>query len=667
MAISLNVDIREVDYSPDRGTETLRVIATVTTTGETYNTTGNASGYMALDIMGSVLDAKNASFTCSFGRNTTTEIFNQVYTVNRGTSATAAAKVTLTTGTSAGTISKVVERTLMSSGNNIEILGLSTSSNNYMDSTYTVRLAYPLFATRADVYVQSFGTLPAGGRTIATDTTSSDIPWTPTTAQFAPYCTDSQSATCTVRVDFKRSDGSKVSSFDASFLLVVPQSVRPTVTTYLEDATGILDDYGVITPTSDVTVVAEATALYGASISSVYLMTNGVRYDLSHESGNRYTWHIGTSRPFIADSYEARALDSRGRTGYSSTTDVDVGTDGTVLVDRVTAKRVTGSSEDLNSSTVQVSVIYYLYGTNQSSLSGTMTISYRRVGSSSWSSAGSASVSGGAGKTYTRTLTNLSSTYSWEIQAQLTSGGKTSRATFVLSTGAPIMDFATGGKAISMWGVADTGWDGFDLNGALTIRDSIYTGLGDSRYEAASIDQSNGRLVFENHTGMANAMWHQLQLSNGSLFNFARMSADDQLEFNWPTGGIRGSMWKRLWTGTWSSGQSSSITDLQKYNLLILVAGGSWTGQRVPVWRHPAYSSSGDFESQKYSWGGAGAATYHGSVGSSVESYLLLSSLSGSDNRLNANSYSPITVYSLRSGVYVGFGEAPVTEIWGVI
>lgn len=685
MAISLSVDIREVDYNEATGKQMLTVIASVTTSGQTYNTTGTAGGTVKVDITGTVSDTESRTFTCSFGQNTTTQILSQSFTMDRGAEATARATVTLNTGVSAGTITKTATRTLMSSGNNIEIVGLSTS-NNYMDQAYTVKLAYPQLAATADVYVQSFGTLPAGGRTIATGTTATDISWTPTTAQFAPYCTDSQSAICTVRVDFKTSGGVKISTFDATFRLVVPQSVRPTVSSVsISDSSGNYEDYGIITPDSVITVTASASTQYGATITLVQARLGSSSYGETitlAQSGSTWTGTFDSVPTAISSpQLTVTASDSRGRSG-TYTQGMSTGSSSELYfnVGLTKALRYANGAEDTESTTVRVEAHYTSKYPGGGARTATLTTRYRRVGVTSWTTYSTLSVSGGS-QAQIVTIRGLSTSYSWEVQLTLSAGGETATWSTTIATGSPILDFAAGGKAVQMWGVAQSDEDGFTVNRKATFKDdTVISGnmrrlVNGAERSFLTTNWDTGRPVITEHTALLAGQWLQGQMVSSGMpgfegedddttiyeqaINLIRLTEDGTVELNWTDGGIRGTAWKQLWTGTWSRGSTSYMYDLPRYNLIVFVLGGSLAGQRLPLWRHPRQAN------QATSWAGAGGVTYFGSGG--IAGVLVASVAGNGDYRLNASDY-PVRIYWLNpSSTSITSQGSPVSEIWGVL
>jgi uncharacterized repeat protein (TIGR02543 family) len=81
--------------------------------------------------------------------------------------------------------------------------------------------------------------------------------------------------------------------------------------------------------------------------------------------------------------------------------------------------------------------------------------------------------------------------------------------------------------------------------------------------------RSDGRPVITNDLGLANNVPLQAQLMSGVFADILRMNESDQVELNWTTGGIRGRVYKTLWTGTWSSG-SITVPELPYYNVFLV-------------------------------------------------------------------------------------------------
>lgn len=81
--------------------------------------------------------------------------------------------------------------------------------------------------------------------------------------------------------------------------------------------------------------------------------------------------------------------------------------------------------------------------------------------------------------------------------------------------------------------------------------------------------RSDGRPVITNDLGLLNNVPLQAQLMSGVFADILRMNESDQVELNWTTGGMRGRVYKTLWTGTWSSG-SITVPELPYYNVFLV-------------------------------------------------------------------------------------------------
>ena len=75
----------------------------------------------------------------------------------------------------------------------------------------------------------------------------------------------------------------------------------------------------------------------------------------------------------------------------------------------------------------------------------------------------------------------------------------------------------------------------------------------------------SNRILVSNHMALGNGIFLQGQTSSGSFSNILGMNSSNQVELSWTSGGLKGRVFKKLWSGTWSSG-SITISDLPYYN-----------------------------------------------------------------------------------------------------
>lgn len=148
----------------------------------------------------------------------------------------------------------------------------------------------------------------------------------------------------------------------------------------------------------------------------------------------------------------------------------------------------------------------------------------------------------------------------------------------LLPTGYFVLDFKNGGSGLAI-GEAATD-DGLSVNmesrfkKEVTFEEMMNAAEGsfNGPFSTPWIKtNSNGRPVFINHVGMNNELWLQLATAGNTAFtNFARMNADNQVEINWTSGGLKGRVMKELWTGTLTKGGSITVSEIPYYNFVAL-------------------------------------------------------------------------------------------------
>ena len=111
MSTSLSVSVTESSYSIANNTSTVKIVVKVTTSGASYNQSGTAK--LTVKLNG---DTKASNRTVSFGKNKTTTIFTNSYTIAHNADGTKSVpwSVKLVTGISAGTLTKSGTKTLTS-------------------------------------------------------------------------------------------------------------------------------------------------------------------------------------------------------------------------------------------------------------------------------------------------------------------------------------------------------------------------------------------------------------------------------------------------------------------------------------------------------------------------------------------------------------------------
>lgn len=133
------------------------------------------------------------------------------------------------------------------------------------------------------------------------------------------------------------------------------------------------------------------------------------------------------------------------------------------------------------------------------------------------------------------------------------------------------IDFLGGGGGVAIGKPASN--KGFEIAYDTLIEKNLKFTL-DSILSANDIEFlkfiSSGIPIFSNHFGIENGKYIQGEQSSGSLTNIIGMNTSNQVELNWTTGGLKGRVMKEIWSGTWSSGTLSGLTELPYYNILAI-------------------------------------------------------------------------------------------------
>lgn len=473
MAVSLSVDIRHTGTSQTNRTATATVTATVTTTGSSYNNYGPSGTYSLSVGYGSIQSptTTEGTFSHNIPANSTTVIYQQNVTVKYDDSGKASliASIRFDTGISAGVIRRQATFRFpdidATSNGSLGVIGLSSAGDNHLDQSYTVQLVLPNVAGTStigySVVVQSFGTLPAGGRTVGSGTGSPgqriNIPWTPTSAQYEQYIENQTSDTCTLRATFSSDTGVYFGSVETSFTLALADGYEPEIgAVTITDSSGMYESTGVLVPgTSDLTIATTATAQGGATIESVRLSFAGRAIAMTNSSGSTWTADYGIYSAVAGTTTGyVRATDSRG---LQTVKYFSASTEYAVPPSFTTAKayryNTSTGEEDDESTTVRLEYAVTTQGVGSVASGGTLAIRYRVTGSSSWTSVATLSMTSSPYSGY-RNVTGLAVENSYDFEFTATDrSGQSTTATITVGTAAPIMDFLED-KVIAMFGVA---------------------------------------------------------------------------------------------------------------------------------------------------------------------------------------------------------------------
>ena len=157
--------------------------------------------------------------------------------------------------------------------------------------------------------------------------------------------------------------------------------------------------------------------------------------------------------------------------------------------------------------------------------------------------------------------------YAWDITIHIKDAIDEEDFSVDLPSAKYLMDFKEGGTGIAIGETAT--YDGFAVNMPSIFRKQVDV---DGPFGTTWIrTNSNGIPSFNNHVGLDNEYWLQGALAgNTSFVNLLRVNASGQVELNWTSGGLKGRVFKQLWTGTLSAGGKVTISDLAYYNVFVL-------------------------------------------------------------------------------------------------
>lgn len=678
MAVSMTVEVvnDSVQVAARRAQYWLR--AYVTTSGQSYNDNQCAGSWQVKETRGANAGrTTNGDFTHSIPQNQKTRVLDVYKTIDYDDlgNASVTASVTFSTGISAGTITRSVSFDFPSiapkHNGSVKVQGVG-ASGNYMDSDLSVLVGIPDVqgtggSVGYDVYVASFGTMPRRGRVIGTGTASPGqfvtLPWTPTEAQYAQYLTTAETGTCTVQADFT-ANGVIFDSDTDSFPLSIKSGNEPTIgTVQIEDDSGAYEEYGVAVPgRSELTLSVSVTPNSLVDIRTVRYNVYGRSGSMSNTSGN--TWSVSGISPSSASDGSGwiRAEDTRGLSATKYFTIPTQSAEAPTIGEcRAYRYNTSTGQEDDESTTIRVE-----YNVGASSLgsvaaSGTVTVKYTRSGTSSWTTAATRSFSSTSSSGYVN-ISNCSTSYGYSVQLTIeASNGLSSIQVFEVGTATPIMDFYED-SGVAFWGVANQ--SGLVVNKNEYLDGGLYMKTGGGTWQQVIRNNQQVDTVstvypeFDNGLLVRSPEWLAFTNAGGqAIFEFARLNGSNEIELNWPMGGLQGTAMKQIWSGSWSSG-SISVSQIGYYSLFIIFCGGNLAGHRILATRLPSQTQSGSSSGTIYGIGGTGTG--------SIATYVYGVSLTLSGTSLSTSGAPVGGFYMSTSGTYTRV-TAPITSIWGVL
>lgn len=145
-----------------------------------------------------------------------------------------------------------------------------------------------------------------------------------------------------------------------------------------------------------------------------------------------------------------------------------------------------------------------------------------------------------------------------------------------------IIDVSNGGTGLAFFGIAKP--NGVSVGKPLVLTGNRTISVEDSNgsFIPIIVGREDGRPTIANHVALANGVYLQGGTTTGSFSNILRMNESNQVELNWTSGGLKGRVFKQIWSGSWSSG-TITIPDLPYYNMYRLDISGVSTGMTAFV------------------------------------------------------------------------------------
>jgi hypothetical protein len=299
--------------------------------------------------------------------------------------------------------------------------------------------------------------------TIATNTSSTSVSWTPPADTMGPEIPDSYTGVGTITCT-SYSGSTQVGRASATFTAYVPDDAFPTISSVsiAEATSGVAKQFGCyVQNKSTLSVSFSASGAYGSTIKRSWVTVLGVTY-----SGTSITTGVLTSTG--TNGYvqvEIHTEDSRGCIAGSSTP-VKVVAYSNPAITAFSVQRCNSSgTADSNGSYAKLTYSYSVSSVNSKNTCS-MKIQYKRSTASSWAGTLTSGASYSASTSVVPTTT-LSSDYQWDIMITVADYFTSTSYTAILPSAAVIMDFlASGngmaiGKTAEVDGALEVGWNAY--------------------------------------------------------------------------------------------------------------------------------------------------------------------------------------------------------------
>lgn len=392
-----------------------------------------------------------------------------------------------------------------------------------------------------------------------------------------------------------------------TFIATVPDNIVPSIGD-ISWRDGLLHGYpgdGVIDAfvqrISNVEAWAPATANYGAWISKI-MATYGPLSSSIGTSGGASAVSATSENPLelgvINDSGDLELKitveDSRKRRFTKSVT-LKTAQYEYPLVTSVNVERwnTTDNKADDESTTVRVRAAGTLYDCNGKGNTGTLKVyADEAVAEPDYQLKSTTAIAEVFDKSVDHA--GFAETTVWRFRWEVTDRfGQVVEGEAIVYAARPTIDVSPDSKSIGFWTTAGgredvngNPVDGFYLNGDLTLQEgrAIY-GTGGEQENRMDLDKilefaynystEKFQLNALQNVALANDRYLAGYNAAGSLVRLMGVNASGQAELNWTSGGLKGRVTKKIWSGTLSKGGSATIPELPYYNLIAAQLGTS--------------------------------------------------------------------------------------------
>ena len=417
-------------------------------------------------------------------------------------------------------------------------------------------------------------------------TSAGNYNWTLPTS-LASYLPSATSGTLTIEVDTYNGSTKIGSTQSVTVTMTVPASMVPSISSVAvsEAGTGLSGLY--VQGKSKFRIKTTAAGINGSSIASITHKVGSSTYTASAD----YTTGVINSSGTVA--IVTTVKDSRGRTA-SKTTNVTVYAYSPPQITAFQAIRSNSAGAANNNGTYgKISAAFAISSVNSKN-ANSYKIEYRQSGAASWTSLKTGTGYSYSGDTITGSVFSVANTY--EIRLTVTDSFTSATATIQLSTAFRLLSYIIAKSALAMGKIA----------------------------ELANIFEVAMETIFRKNIGLANGVYLRGETSSGSYANILGMNSSGQVELDWTSGGLKGRVRKKLWSGTLTSG-SLTIPDLPYYNVFLLevYTNAADTGNTsfIPVYRTSGGSALHGIGVTIYASGGVRVLTATLSVSGTTLNY----------------------------------------------